>query len=153
WHAVVEAGYVSPAYGSRVPAQVGVLRASLKLPSEHTTLMVHRDQTQELGSLAALRQAVSAKAYRYDHQLALDLIVLAGNGNGWTAGQIGSDSDFLFARRQNGEITALIFGGATFVEIEGRRVFDSPKQVARFEWAAGWQASSSDSESLKFYRS
>lgn len=153
WQAAVQPGSVSPAYGSKLQASVGVFKACLKLPCEHTTSIIHHDETQEPGSFAALRDAEGAKAYSYEQQGASDIIVFARNGNSWSAGPFASDGEFLFARRVNGEITTLIFGSATFVELDGRRVFDSPKQVARFEWASGWQASSSDPESLKFYRS
>jgi hypothetical protein len=151
WQAAIQPGYVSPAYGSKLRAPVGVFTASLKEPTEHTTLMIHHNETEEPGNFVALPEAENTAAYRYDHEGASDVIVFRRNGDAWAAGSITSDSEILFVRRYNGEINTLIFCSATFVEIDGRRVFESPKKVERFEWAAGSHASSSDSESLKFY--
>jgi hypothetical protein len=72
------------------------------------------------------------------------------SGGAWAVGSIASDAEFLFIRRHNREISSLAFCSATFIEVEGLRVFSAPDRVKRFKWTSGAGAFS-DPESLKYF--
>lgn len=151
WPATAESGLVSPAYGEKQPAPVGIFISKLRLPAEHGSLIVPARATEHAGGFRMLEPAAAhAAAYLY-HCGDVEDQIFFGHGGSWTLGSISSDADFLFLRRERQEITMLAFCGASFMEISGQRLFSSPTQVRRFEWSSARGAAASDPQSLKFF--
>jgi hypothetical protein len=87
--------------------------------------------------------------FEQDHQT--DQIIFGSNGESWEISQIRSDAAFLFLRKER-EVTHLAFSSATFVEVDGSRVFSSPTPIERLEWTAAAGATASDPEALRLFK-
>ena len=151
WEATIEPGFVSPAYGEKQPAPVGIFRCKLRLPAEHGSLIVPAHDAECTGIFRMIESAADRVAgYSYHCGNLEDQIFFGQGGQSWALGSISSDADFIFLRRDRHETMMLAFCGATFVEISGQRVFSSPARVRRFEWNSA-SGAASDLESLKFF--
>lgn len=151
WQHSVEQGWVSPAYGEKIPAPLAVFRARLRLPTEHATLLL--PVKAQLGRLRVDDSAQTSGAYIYERDAVTDQIVFGNGRESWSAGTIRSDAAFFFCRRDAREIVQLAFCDCTFVEIDGSWIFASAKRVTRMEWSAVAGASACDAESLKHLNS
>ena len=150
WDASVGEAFISPAYGEKSPAPVGVFKTRRRLPVEHSTLIVPVRAPEEPGRFASGAASGGATSYVYERGGTTDQVIFGNAGVNWATASIASDAEFLFIRRHNREISSLIFCSATFVEVEGQRVFSAAERVRRFEWTSGTGASS-DAESLKYF--
>ena len=150
WDASVIDGSFSPAYGVRLPAPVGIFKTRSALPVEHGSLIVPTRAYEKPGRFSTSGTESGVGSYRYEHGLTLDQMFFGDSGGAWAVGSIASDAEFLFIRRHNREISSLAFCSATFIEVEGLRVFSAPDRVKRFEWTSGAGAFS-DPESLKYF--
>ena len=151
WEAAAESGFVSPAYGEKISAPVGIFRSKAKPPAQHGSLIVPSNTGSHVGTLRMLDPGVRVAGYSYQSGEIEDHIFFAQREQPWTLGSISSDAAFLFLRRETSDITAVIFCGASFVEINGRRVFSAPNQTSRFEWNLITGVAASDPQSLKFF--
>jgi hypothetical protein len=152
WDVSIGESFISPAYGEKLPAPVAVFSTRHKLPAEHGTLVVPLRASEQPGRFALMgdTEAGAATGYVYECVLSTDQVIFGNSGENWTMASLASDAEFLFIRRNNREIMSLSFCSATFVEVDGQRVFSSPGRARRFEWASGAGASS-DAESLKYF--
>lgn len=150
WSAHIEEGFVSPAYGDKQPAPVGVFRSRQALPAEHASLLIPDDAVAGKSNflISSLSNPV---CYGYKRDEVEDQLIFSSHGNRWTQDAFTSDADFFFVRRERGEITMLVFLSASFVEIAGQPLFSPPSKVQRFEWSSTSGASTSDPQSLKFF--
>ena len=151
WNLNVQPGFVSPAYGEKQPAPVGAFSARVQLPAEYAALIVPLRASETMGRFRLAEGAANgAVGYTYEQGDITDY-VLFGHGGSWSVGPVRSDALLLFIRRQHHEFTVLAFCSATFVELDGRRLFSSPRLVERLEWTRSEGPSASDPESLKFF--
>ena len=108
-----------------------------------------------MGNFALGLASSEAVAYSYEKDELADNIVFGKPGSSsegaWTCGPFRSDAAFLFARCERREITLLAFCSATFVELNGQRVFSSPQIVERFEWSRRDGPSASNQEALAVF--
>ena len=152
WEATTEPGFVSPAYGEKQAAPVGIFRCKLPLPAEHGSLIVPAHAAERAGKFRMIeRVADPVSGYSYQRGDTEDHIFFGQDGQSWALGSISSDADFLFLRRDRHETMTLAFCGASFVEIAGQRIFSSPARVRRCEWNPVRGAAASDPQSLKFF--
>jgi hypothetical protein len=151
WELSLTEGWVSPAYGERLPAPVASFVAQVQLPAEHTTLIVPLGVADMAGRFHLAEDATEAVGYVYEHADATDYIIFGVGGKTWGLGPFRSDAGILFCRMEHREITMLALGSATKVELEGREVLSSPSLVDRLEWTLAAGASASDPQSLKFF--
>jgi len=147
WEHAIEDGWLSPAYGEKTPAPVAAFRARVQLPAEHGTLLVPAG-AHKLGTFRIDTDARGAAAYVYEQAGHCDQIIFGAGDQDWSLGAIRSDAALLFVRRENREIVQLAFCSASFVELDGVRVFSAAKKSDRLEWTAGKGASAADPESL-----
>lgn len=151
WETVTESDFMSPAYGAKQAAPVGIFRSRLKLPAQHASLIVSTSAGTHAGNLRMLDPDVHVAGYCYQCGGVEDYVFFSKQKQAWTLGLISSDADFLFLRRETHDITAVVFCGASFVEINGQRVFSAPKQIGRLEWNLAAGVKASDPQSLKFF--
>jgi hypothetical protein len=151
WELALTEGWVSPAYGERLPAPVASFVAQVQLPAEHATLIVPPGASEMPGRFHLAEGATEAVGYVYEHADATDYIIFGAGGKAWSLGPFRSDAGLLFCRMEHREITMLALCSATQVEIEGREVLSSPTLVDRLEWTLAAGASASDPQSLKFF--
>ncbi len=155
WDLSIEEGPVSPAYGVKQSAPVGKFRTRVQLPAELGTLLVPLRAGEPVGNFALGLASSEAVAYSYEKDELADNIVFGKPGSSsegaWTCGPFRSDAAFLFARCERREITLLAFCSATFVELNGQRVFSSPQIVERFEWSRRDSPSASNQEALAVF--
>jgi hypothetical protein len=151
WELALTEGWVSPAYGERLPAPVASFVAQVQLPAEHTTLMVPLGASEMPGRFHLAEGATEAVGYVYEHADATDYIIFGAGDKAWSLGPFRSDADLLFCRMEHREITMLALCSATKVELEGREVLSSPSRIERLEWTLAAGASVSDPQSLKFF--
>ena len=152
WETATESGFISPAYGAKQTAPVGIFRSRLRLPAQHGSLIVPSNTGSHLGTFRMLEPDVRVAGYSYQSGGIEDHMFFAQCGRPWTLGSISSDAAFLFLRRETSDITAVIFCGASFVEINGQRVFSAPNLIDWLEWNLHAGAKASDPQSLKFFR-
>ena len=151
WKLALTEGWVSPAYGERLPAPVASFVAQVQLPAEHATLIVPLGATEASGRFHLAEGASGAVGYVYGHDGVTDHIIFGAGGKRWSLGAFHSDADVLFCRTENGEITMLAVCSATKLEIEGREALSSTNPVEWLEWTPATGASASDPQSLKFF--
>jgi hypothetical protein len=151
WELAVTEGWVSPAYGERLPAPVASFGARVQLPAEHATLVLPLSAGEVAGRFHLAEGVSDAVGYVYEHGDLTDYITWGGSGEAWNLGPFHGDAQLLFCRIEHREITALAVCSATSVGFEGREVFSSPQPVERLEWTRVGGASASDPQSLKFF--
>jgi len=152
WQSAVEPGWVSLAYGEKQAATVGVFKTVARLPVEHATLLLPLHAREIHGRLQRTdAKSSEAAAYLYEQGDRKDYLICASAATDWRVGAFRSDAKLLFFCTAGLEVT--VMGGcfASFVEIDGHRVFSSPAQVEWLEWDRVQGPASSDPESLKFF--
>jgi hypothetical protein len=151
WKLALTEGWVSPAYGERLPAPVASFAAHVQLPAEHATLILPLGASEIQRRFHVAEGATGAVGYVYDHAAATDYIIFGAAGKTWSLGPFRSDASVLFCRVESREITMLAVCSAATVEIEGREALSSPNPVERLEWTLAAGASASPPPSLKFF--
>lgn len=151
WKQPVTQGWVSPAYGERLPAPVASFAAQVRLPSEHATLIVPLSASEMAGRFHLVETESEAVGYVYEHADTTDYIIFGAGDKAWSLGLFHSDAVVLFCRMDSREITMLAVCSAAKIEIEGREALSSPTSVERLEWTLAAGASASDPQSLKFF--
>lgn len=153
WEISIETGSVSPAYGRKETAPVGIFRSRQKLPADHGSLIVPVSASARPGTFRPLELAASgATGFSYQRGEVQDQFYFGADGQEWSANSVSSDADFVFLRRERQEIVALISCGASFVDVAGQRVFSASAKVGHLEWSLDGGARSSDPQSLKCFR-
>src|SRR5581483_10680843 len=149
WSTVIEPGAVSSAYGEQCPAVVAAFTARILLPAEHGTLLAPLGSSEECGIFRRTDVEGQAVGYQYQQDGVRDVIVFAKGV--WSFGAIQSDAGLLWVRSREKETLSLALCSASFLQLDGHRVFSSPAPVERVEWSRTAGLSSSDVESLKFF--
>lgn len=150
WELALTEGWVSPAYGERVPALVASFVAKVQLPAEHATLIVPLGASDMVGHFHLAEGATGAVGYVYEQGEVTDYIIF-GEGKPWTWRNFRSDAGLLFCRMEQREITRLALCSASRMELDGREVLSSPQVVDRIEFTGPEGARASDPHSLKFF--
>ncbi len=151
WDTCMEEGFVSPAYGEKLPGPVGVFKSRQQLPAEHCSLIVPTPVSAAHGEFRVESVAERVAVYKYEHSNVEDRFIFGKTGQSWVLHSIASDAEFLFLRVENREVSVLVFCEASFLEIAGQRIFSAAAKVRRLEWTATAGATASDPESLKFF--
>jgi len=154
WDISAEEGLISPAYGALQSAPVGAFKVKGSVPAEIAALLIPTRTTigARVGSFRlASAQASDPTAYIYERGEITDYVIFGRPGASWSFRQFGSDGNLLFVRTQGAEIVSLPFCSATFLEIDGKRVFSSPELVSKFEWTRAEGVVASNPTSPKFF--
>jgi len=80
-----------------------------------------------------------------------DYVIFGDGGKEWICGSIHSDAAVLFIRAQKREITSFAACSTSFLELEGRKVFSSPRALERMEWTRADGISVSEPPLLEFF--
>jgi hypothetical protein len=152
WEVSAEDGLISPAYGALQSAPVGVFKVKTSMPVEIAALLIPlRTGARDSKFRLASSQASDPTAYIYESGEITDYVIFGKPGDSWSFSQFRGDGSLLFVRTQGTEIISLIFCSATFVEIDGKRVFSSPELVSKFEWTRAEGVAASNPASPKFF--
>ena len=151
WQVAVEDGFISPAYGDKHAAPVGVFRTRVQLPAEHATLLLPVRSGSPLGQFRLANARGRVAAYSYEFGALKDYVIFGADQVCCSVGPLQSDAKILFCRTEGPEITSLTLCMASFLEFEGRKVLSSPDPVERIEWTRADGLFASDQESQKFF--
>lgn len=152
WTLEVEQGFVSPAYGEKVAALVGIAKSRVPLPAEQATLLIPLRGAEQPGDFRMIPSAegTSAAGYIYERDQQSDQIIFGKTGKLWELGSLRSDAALLFLRYEGGEVMSLASFDASFLTIEGNQVFSFASKGEWLQWSLGSGLSPIDSKSLKF---
>jgi hypothetical protein len=135
----IRQGWYSPAYGARKPSSVLELRKETSLPSEFATVLFPgRAATARLVALSSLEenhQQASVVGYRFEESGSDHYFFFSGSREPWVWQNWASDAAFVYGRiNGKSELVHLALCNGSFAEMNGRRVFDNPSAVIRYEW-------------------
>jgi hypothetical protein len=139
WTSEVRSGFVSPAYGSKLPAAIVASKIRVQLPAGHASLLaplLHpSDEAGRLFSASAPEDSkADVQAYRYDGLGQSHLMIFAGEKQSWSLGPWTSDARFLYCRLEDHCVTHFILCDGSFVNLRGQSVFAHHDKVERLEW-------------------
>jgi hypothetical protein len=152
WTAATEQGCISPVYGDKRPATVGIFRSSrVPVPAEHATLLLSSQSGEEPGIFRCLGATEGATAYSFERDDITDTIVFAPEGPAWEFGPFRSHAPFFFARTRAGEVELVIMKGVAHAEWNGQPFFRSEDDI-RIPWLH-WSKNEGafDPKLLKFF--
>jgi hypothetical protein len=130
----VKSGFVSPAYGSKVPAAIVASKIQAQLPAEHASLLTPLlHPSGEPGRLFSVSNA-DVHAYRYDGLGQSHLMVFAGEKQNWSFGPWTSDARFIYCRLEDNYVTHFILCDGSLVKLKEQSVFAHRDKVERLEW-------------------
>ncbi|HEX4424302.1 MAG TPA: alginate lyase family protein [Terriglobales bacterium] len=144
WKSELTSGFVSPAYGKKEPAPIVVSSTQVRIPIEHSTLIVPLLHAfDEPGTLLTLTTPADAgvHAYRYDGLGKSYLLIFAENNHSWSFGPWTSDAGFLCCEIVDNCVTRFILCDGGKVALNGNSVFANRQKIERLEWAQSKGAS------------
>ena len=133
-------GWYSPVYGRKELAPILQLTTDAQLPAEFVTLLIPPRVNTSPGVLHALegeRTGVGTRAYRFSTTGNANYLFFFADAPGrWEIGSWASDAQFLFCAAGAGdEPRHIVICDGTFVEVRGRRFFNSAKGPVSGEWS------------------
>jgi hypothetical protein len=134
----IRRGWYSRAYGAKTESSVLELRKETSLPSEFATILfpgrVAAASLVALQSTDAESHSNKVIGYRFEESGENHFFFFAKSGELWAWRGWASDASFLYGRiNSNSELVHLVLCGATFAAVNGRRVFNTERVVARYE--------------------
>jgi hypothetical protein len=138
WAEEVHKGFWSPAYGAERRTTVLKLGRSCRLPAEFATMLVPlADAAAVPGKFVRLRPEGASdlvRAYQYETSELYHLFFFAPAGSVWSCGPVKSDAEFVFiTTRGTSHTPDLIVCNGSYVELEGKRILNAKRTVARCE--------------------
>ena len=133
-------GWYSPVYGRKESSPILQLSTDAQLPAEFVTLLVPAPRVHTspgvLHALEAGRTGVRTRAYRFSTSGKEDyLFFFAGAPGRWEIGSWASDARFLFCAAGADDVARhMVICDGSFVEVRGRRFFNSAKGPVRSDW-------------------
>ena len=138
WSTRIVPGEYSAAYGRKEAAMVLQSSIQAAVPCSFTTLIFAYDPNKlALGRFVDLTaqtegQAIYGCAYQAPsntHQW-----IFSNGTSPWRVGELASDARFLYCRFRRERLAQWILFGGSFVDMAGQALFESPEQVAMYEW-------------------
>ncbi len=134
--------FVSPVYGTKIPAPVLRCSANIPMPAEHAMLLIASSQpfaqtgrfTRTAGEISS--SATPAAVYSYDCSPNMHHMIFGTLApTPWIHGPWASDATFFYICLNGQRVTHLVCCGASFLRCRGESFFlrDSPIQYV--EWA------------------
>ena len=135
----IRRGWYSQAYGAKTEISVLEFSTVTDVPFESATVLFPGRASAAL--LAALPSAdrkgncAAVVGYRFEESGKSHFFFFATSREPWAWQGWSSDARFLYGRAdRNNELVHLVVCDGSFAETNGRRLFDSQKVVARYEW-------------------
>jgi len=134
-------GWYSPVYGRKELSPILQISTDAQLPAEFVTLLIPAPMVNTspglLETMEPGRNGVGTSAYRFSTSgNANCLFFFAGAPGRWEIGSWASDARFLFcATSADDSPRHIVICDGTFVEVRGRRVFNSAEGPVRGEWS------------------
>ena len=134
-------GWYSPVYGRKELSPILQFSTDAQLPTEFVTLLIPTPRANTgpgfLCALDAGRKGMHTRAYRFSTTGdAAYLFFFACAPGRWEIGSWASDARFLFcATSADDSPRHIVICDGTFVEVRGRRVFNSAEGPVRGEWS------------------
>ena len=135
-------GWSSPVYGRKELSPILQISTDAQLPAEFATLLIPAPRVNTspglLEPVEAGRNGVGTSAYRFSPSGdASYLFFFAAAPGRWEIGSWASDARFLFCATNADDIPLhIVICDGTFVEVRGRRVFNSTTGPVRGEWSS-----------------
>ena len=128
--------YVSYAYGSKRPAPVVRMSASVQLAAESSVLLVPLRAGESPGRFGEMQTASrGVQGYRYDHGQEIRYLFFVGEGEKWRQGSWSSDARFLFCGVKDRRLEQLIVCDGSSVELDGQPILEYGSRIEWLEWA------------------
>jgi hypothetical protein len=146
WKTEISDGFVSPAYGAKLPAPVLRAYSTAKLPAECAVLLLPMTQSSDIGGFASIHGASEngVRGYSYQTARSNQLLFFAPGSAAWSCGPWSSDARLLYCEVVTGRIAHVIMVGGSFAEWSGRRLVSRVSPVEHFEWWAHSRTASGD---------
>jgi len=145
WSSEVISGFLSPAYGKKEVAPVVRCYTSIKLPTEHATLLVPLLRTEdECGRFTKLPEGNEyVSVYEYASAQSTHRVFFASKmGKGWKFAQVETDASLLYYGLKNGRMAHFVVCDASCLNMNGQLAFAYDKKIERMECILcedGWQ--------------
>ena len=132
-------GWYSPVYGRKEPSPVVRVKANSRLPIEYGTVLVPgaaRGATLE--SIQAQRgERIFVRGYRYCENGTTHEMFFSKNRQDWQSGRISTDASFAYCGfSPAGVLNHFVLCEATYLKVDGERIFASDVAIAKAEWCA-----------------
>jgi hypothetical protein len=132
--------FVSPVYGTKIPAPVLRCSAYIPTPAEHATLLVASSGPTPTARFVRTVEEISspsgpAAVYHYDSSTNMHHMISGKlESTPWTHGPWSSDATFLYICLNGQRVTHLICCGASFLCLRGESVFSCDTPIQYVEW-------------------
>jgi hypothetical protein len=138
WAEEAHKSFWSPAYGAERRTTVLKFGRSGRLPAEFATLLAPlADAAAIPGKFVRLRPEGASdlvRAYHYETKELYHLFFFAPADTVWSCGPVKSDAEFVFiTTRGTSHTPDLIVCNGSYVELEGKRILNAKRTVARCE--------------------
>jgi hypothetical protein len=138
WSSEVISGFVSPVYGKKEIAPVIRGHSSIKLPIEHSTLLVPLgrtgDQCGRFTRLPVQARAEYVTAYEYASAPKTHRVFFAPTRTRpWQFGQLETDASILYCGLENGSLLHLVVCEASVLKMNGQLAFAYDEKIERME--------------------
>jgi hypothetical protein len=135
----VRRGWYSRAYGAKTEISVLEFRTLTDVPFEFATVLFPgRASAARLAALPSSDgegHSAAVVGYRFEESGEIHFFLFATSREPWAWQGWSSDARFLYGRANgNNELVHLVLCDGSFAGTNGRRLFDSQKVVARYEW-------------------
>jgi len=126
---------ISPAYGKKQQAPLLRIAGQVQLPTERATLIATLDDSSDHARKFTRidHTETTICAYRYQ-QSACEHVLLFSTGANWSFGPLVSDAKLVYLGTEHGRALHFIICGGSFVDLDGKRILNSPNTFERFEW-------------------
>ena len=133
WRMETGSGLYSPAYGTKVPAPMARVSASIELPAECAVMLVCEKADANLGRLVDSSRNAHLRSYRYETADTVHSFYYAQGSGTWTHGPWTSDAQFLYCCLEHGHLSRLILVASSVARYGGATVMSHSRPVERFE--------------------
>jgi len=139
WMQELSTGWVSPAYGNRIPGQVLHYRTRAALPVEFVVLLLPAGfGLRTWGTFTQIDKgaaSASVRGYRYNSHDARHFLFFAEKNRRWELNSWASDAQFLYCGvdSRDGKCHWVFCEGSS-IEWNGRPVVSFERPVSRWEW-------------------
>jgi len=136
WKTEIVEGFVSPAYGAKLPAPVLRAYGAAKLPEDCAVLLLPVTQSEGIGRFASVGEGseIGVRGYRYQTAGSDQFVFFAPGSNAWSCGPWSSDARLLYCEIAAGRIAHVIMVEGSFAEWKGQRLISRTSPTGRFEW-------------------
>jgi len=137
----ISSGWYSPCYGRKESVPIFRIGAKVRLPAEFATLVITKPRAlariDKMRAFPLENKTGHVQGYRFYLEDRVHHVFFADGAAQWQAGACASDARFVhYALSTSGEVLRYCLYEASYLEIQGRRIFSADSIVAQKAWKA-----------------